>query len=262
MAKVGVVSSLWRYPVKSMRGEELDEAVVCFGGIYGDRLFAFTSDARPAGFPWLTGREQRALLLYRPRFRYPDQALGPPNLSEAEAIDPGLNTVVGTPAALSVEVETPAGDVFAVDDPALADTLGQDRIGEVLTLVRSDRPLTDARPVSLFSLQTAAQLGNELGFELDKRRFRANIYLDLEDGEGFGEDAFVGRQLQIGPRVVVHVLERDPRCAMIAIDPDTSERNAAVLKQVADEHESRAGVYGAVLVEGTIRPGDEVQFVD
>ena len=56
MNLVGKVESVWRYPVKSMRGEELPEAFVGFSGVYGDRLFAFKSSARPDGFPYLTGR--------------------------------------------------------------------------------------------------------------------------------------------------------------------------------------------------------------
>ena len=47
MATIGKVESLWRYPVKSMRGEELNEAFVGFAGVYGDRLFAFRSAVRP-----------------------------------------------------------------------------------------------------------------------------------------------------------------------------------------------------------------------
>jgi uncharacterized protein YcbX len=69
MSIIGKVESLWRYPVKSMRGEALKEAFVGFAGVYGDRMFAFRSSAAPAGFPWLTGREEREMLLYRPRFR-------------------------------------------------------------------------------------------------------------------------------------------------------------------------------------------------
>ena len=70
MSVVGSVDSLWRYPVKSMRGEELEEAFVGFSGIYGDRVFAFLSSAGPKGFPYLTGREQQEMLRYRPRFRH------------------------------------------------------------------------------------------------------------------------------------------------------------------------------------------------
>ena len=58
MSIVGRIESLWRYPVKSMRGEELDEAFIGFSGVYGDRLFAFKSTGCPKGFPYLTGREQ------------------------------------------------------------------------------------------------------------------------------------------------------------------------------------------------------------
>src|SRR5881628_2149154 len=93
MSIIGKVDSLWRYPVKSMRGEELDEAFAGFSGIYGDRLFAFRSSASTKGFPYLTAREQRKLLQYRPRFRYPDKAMQPVNLAEAESIAPGLNPV-------------------------------------------------------------------------------------------------------------------------------------------------------------------------
>ena len=77
MTIVGKVDSLWRYPVKSMRGEELDEAFASYSGIYGDRVFAFRSSANHKGFPYFTAREQRRLLQYRPRFRYPDKAARP-----------------------------------------------------------------------------------------------------------------------------------------------------------------------------------------
>ena len=66
MAIIGKVESLWRYPVKSMRGEELSQAFVGFAGIYGDRLFAFRSSERPSGFPYLTGREQMKMVITVP----------------------------------------------------------------------------------------------------------------------------------------------------------------------------------------------------
>ena len=80
MSTVGTVDSLWRYPVKSMRGEELEEAFAGFSGVYGDRYFAFKSTARPKGFPYLTGREQEQLLRYRPRFRQHEKAAEPREL--------------------------------------------------------------------------------------------------------------------------------------------------------------------------------------
>jgi len=255
------VDSLWRYPVKSMRGEELDEAFAGFAGIYGDRLFAFRSSASPTGFPYLTAREQRKLLQYRPRFRYPDKAARPINLTEAEKM--GTNPLSADLSELMVDVETSDGETLAIDDPALIDLLRADidKKHEV-TLMRSQRAMTDCRPVSIFSLQSAQQLAQETGTPIDKRRFRANMYVDLAAAGGFGENQFVGRSLRIGPKVVVSVLERDPRCMMITLDPDTGEKEPAILKKVAQAHDGMAGVYGAVMVEGMLHKGDPVEVIE
>jgi len=263
MAIVGKVESLWRYPVKSMRGEALNEAYVSYAGLYGDRLFAFTSAAKPKGFPYLTGREQARMLLYRPRFRYPERAAKPPNWVEAEDIGPGLTPISANPADLAVDVETPSGEVLPVDNPALIRNLGEGlREPEGLTLLRSERAMTDCRPVSLFSIQTAQRIGEETGTKIDKRRFRANIFMDLASTSGFAEDEFVGRTLRIGPRAVISILLRDPRCAMITIDPDTAERNTAILGRVTKAHDGKAGVYGAVLLEGVMRVGDDIEVAN
>jgi uncharacterized protein len=260
MSVIGKVESLWRYPVKSMRGEELDEAFASFSGIYGDRLFAFESSASPKGFPYLTAREQTRLLQYHPHFRHPDKAARPINLSEAESM--GANPVWADPSELIVDVETPDGRTLAIDDPALMGMLRTDIDQKhQLKLMRSERAMTDCRPVSIFSLQSARKLGEEIGAPMDKRRFRANVYIDLTSAEGFGENKFVGKSLRIGPKAVVTVLERDPRCVMITLDPDTGEKTPAILKRVAQAHEGMAGVYGAVLVEGMIHKGDSIEVL-
>ena len=263
MSVVGKVESLWRYSVKSMRGEELNEAFVGFSGVYGDRLFAFRSSTGPKGFPYLTAREQRNLLRYCPRFRYPDKAARPINLAEATKIGSGLNPVFADPADMMVDVETPTGETLPIDDPALTRLLRDGVFGAPeLTLLRSDRAMTDCRPVSLLSVQSARQLGEEMGTAVDPRRFRANIYLDLTAAGGFSEDGFVGRSIRIGSKLVLSILERDARCAMITLDPDTGESNPRFLRQVAGAHKGTAGVYGAVLVESEIRKGDIVELLD
>jgi uncharacterized protein len=261
MSVIGKVESLWRYPVKSMRGEELDEVFAGFSGIYGDRLFAFRSSASPTGFPYLTAREQRRLLQYRPRFRYPDKAARPINLTEAES--KGANPLSADLSELMVDVETPDGKTLAIDDPALMDLLRVDIDQKhQLTLMQSQLAMTDCRPVSIFSLQSARQLGDETGTPVDKRRFRANVYVDLGSAGGFAENEFVGRSLRIGQKAVVSVLERDARCVMITLDPDTGEKAPAILKKVAQAHDGMAGVYGAVMVEGMLHKGDPVETLD
>ena len=263
MSLVGKVESLWRYPVKSMRGEELDEMFAGYAGVYGDRLFAFTTSSGRKGFPFFTGRDQRQMIRYRPRFRNPAEAAQPINLSDAEKLPPGVTPLYADPNDLMVDVETPAGKTFAIDDPALIEMLRQEIDDKhQITLLRSERALTDCRPLSIFAMQSAKKLGEETGVKVDKRRFRANVYLDLTSSDGFVENQFVGKTLRIGSKVVVSVLERDPRCMMITLDPDTAEKTPAILKQVAQAHEGMAGVYGAVLMEGMIRKEDSVELID
>lgn len=232
---IGTVDSLWHYPVKSMRGEELAEVFIGFGGVQGDRRFAFHSSAAPLDFPFFTARQQTQMLRYRPR------------------VDPDNG---------SIEVETPSGKTLAIDDPALIDELrsGADPKHKV-TLVRFNRSQADGHAVSLMSVQTVQQLADEAGLPPEKRRYRESIYLDLPNTNGFGEDEFVGRSLRIGKDVVVAVVERDQRCMMTNLDPDSAEASPAMLKTIAQKHGGNAGVYCEVLREGIVRKGDSVELL-
>ena len=148
-----------------------------FPGVYGDRLYAFLSSAAPTGFPYLTARERPEMLRYRAAYRHADRMTMPPNLAEAEALAPGATPVYADLADQTVDVETPNGEILALDDPRLIDLLREGgRDGLALSLRRSERALTDCRPISLISIQTARQLSQAVGVALDPRRFRANVY--------------------------------------------------------------------------------------
>jgi len=246
-----------------MCGAEMPEVFMGFSGIYGDRCYAFKNSAARKGFPYLNANVQQRMLLYRPQFRHPERASKPQNLTEAESISPGVTPANGDAEDMVLDVVTPSGEIVSVDDPALIKLLGEG-ISEKnqLKLVRSDRALTDCRPVSLISLQTIQQIESELSMPIDKRRFRANIYFNFVSGSGaFAEDNLVGRRLRIGSKATIMILERDPRCKMISLDPDTSEHNPEVLRKVAQAHDNFAGVYCAVLVEGLLKRGDSIELV-
>ncbi len=253
MDVVGRVESLWRYPVKSMRGEELREAYLTTKGVYGDRRYAFLSTGARKDFPYFTAREQHQMLLHRVRYLHPEKMVRP----QGElSLEDG-----------AIEVETPEGERLAADDPRLIELLRaglrewQQKRHQVM-VVQSDSPVVDTRPLSLFSLQTVRQLGEELGIELDKRLFRANVYVDLASGKGFDEDAWVGRKVAIGAVAVAEILKRTKRCKLITLDPETAAPNISIMKRVALEHELRAGITAGVVVEGMIAVGDEIRLLD
>ena len=105
------------------------------------------------------------------------------NLTEADKM--GAGPLSADISELMVDIETPDGKTLAIDDPALIEIL-RSEIDEKhqLTLMRSHRAMTDCRPVSIFSLQSARQLSEETETPIDKRRFRANVYLDLASDQG------------------------------------------------------------------------------
>jgi uncharacterized protein YcbX len=256
MERIGTIETAFRYPVKSMAGEEVDEVFVGFSGIMGDRAYAFVPPGgTKRGFPWHTARQQENLVLYRASYKQPAAATFPVDIETTLAM--GVIPIFPTREAFAVEVTTPSGRRLPVDGQDLSDELER-QSGKSLTLRFAERGLYDCRPVSLFGNATALALSEEMGKPLDRRRFRANFYADWDDRQPFREDSLVGRTLQIGDRLRIAVLERDPRCKMITLDPDTAEMDAKVLRLVAQQHEGKVGVYAAVLVEGIVRKGDKI----
>ncbi len=231
--QIARVARLWRYPVKSMRGEPCTTLTLDPTGVAGDRRVALTSPRAPLGKPLLASDERSAMLLYQPHLA-PD----------------------GT-----VTVTTPDHRTFNLRDPALLDHIASTLPTPThLVLVESPHPLTDVRPVALHSLQTATALARDLPHpaQADPRRLRSNIILDLTANRPFAEDTLAGQTLQIGPITRIRIRERIPRCRMVALDPETATLDRTLLTHLARHHDARAGIYATVLTPGPIHLGDPV----
>ncbi|MFT4116045.1 MOSC domain-containing protein [Bradyrhizobium sp.] len=260
MLKVGSVKSIVRYPVKSMAGEEINEGFIGFAGLFGDRAFAFTYQGGKPGFPWFTIRQLEDLVRFKATFKWPDKVRAPVDLQASLALGPGVAPLFPQGDAFDVEVAAPSGEVFSIRDDGLREML-EGETGEQLSLRFSERSLSDCRPVSLFAGNSLRALEAEIGVRLDARRFRANLYVDWDDAAPFYENDLMGRVLQIGSRARIMVTERDPRCKIVTIDPDTADETPKILRHITSAHGGSAGVYGAVLFEGAVRNGDPICVV-
>lgn len=224
------MSALWRYPVKAMAGEALDQVEVSWHGLAGDRRWAFVRDGQVrSGFPWLTIRERSAMALYEPFFVEPDR-----------------------PDESPTRVSTPWGDELDVADPLLAEELGTG-----VGLIKQNRGVFDSKPLSLITTQTVAALGDQAGTDLDVRRFRPNLVIDVADDAPYREEEWVGSLLRIGT-MRMRVDRRDPRCVVVNVDPATADRDATVLRTIAREREGCLGVYGSTVEPGGVKVGDPV----
>ena len=256
--KLGTIESIWRYPVKGMRGEEIPHVYTGFAGLMGDRIYGVIAAERDPAFPWHTGRDQEEFVLYEATYKSSESLLLPKDLDAFEGLAPGINPVYPDADAFKVDVKTPEG---ATHDIESAEFLGdlEKTTGRSLRVHVTQKGQHDCRPVSIFSLSAAAKLGEETGMSVDKRRFRANFYVEWDDQDDpYYEFSLVGKTLKIGDKLEVAVIERDPRCKMITLDPDTSEESPKLLQHVSRNHGGDAGVFAAVLQEGRVKKGDPI----
>ena len=221
-----------------MQAEPLEAAELFWTGLHGDRQYAFVRTANTSAFPWLTARDLPGLVLHSARYADP-----------------------ADPRRARVQVAAPDGTVFDLADPALAARLAEAAGGPV-RLMQVGRGAYDAMPVSVMTTTTADAITQAHGAAVGLARFRANIVIQPDDPAATDAD-WAGRTLLFGDGAAPPGVRLDwaiPRCAMVAIDPDTAAKDLTVLRIVVQRFGNRVGMYCAVQAPGTIRMGDRVRW--
>jgi hypothetical protein len=225
---IGLVADLWRYPVKSFGGERIRTIFVGPFGFHGDRRFAAIT---PDGSV-VTARRKSAILGFRARFPDPDQIE-------------------------HVSVIAPDGHELAIDDPELTELLTA-ALGHDAQMARSGAGVFDAAPIHVLTDTSLRELEEWVGQELDVARFRPNIVIEFEPGlPAFAEAGWVGRYLEIG-QLIIQIISPTERCVVTTIDPDTLDRDRAVLASLAAHRDNLFGVYGQVVAPGWLHVGDPI----
>lgn len=237
--RVGEVGALFRYPVKSMRGEPLEVADLGWHGLDGDRRLAFRRSGDRGGFPWLTASSLPQLILFAPGRRR-----------------------AGGEADVPTHVRTPEGNELAIFGQELATEVGR-RHGSPVEMMHLDRGIFDEASVSVMTSSTVGEIGRLAAQRPDARRFRPNILIASVRSAPFEEDGWVGGLLSFGgahegPAMVI--TKRDERCSVVNFDPDSARATAEVLKAIVRARDNKAGVYGAVTRRGRLAVGQPVFF--
>jgi uncharacterized protein YcbX len=237
--RIGEVEALFRYPVKSMRGERLEVAQLGWHGVVGDRRLAFRKYGDHGGFPWLTASTLPELLRFTPRFQSDDEA-----------------------AAVPTHVLTPDGEELPAFGQELASDVAR-RHGSPVEMVHLSRGIFDEACISLITSSTVAEIGRLAVQPPDVRRYRPNILIALSHPAPFAEEAWVGGVLSFGERpetAALFVTNRDERCAMVNYSPDSARPTAEVLKAIVRARANMAGVYAAVTRRGCLAVGQPIFF--
>jgi uncharacterized protein YcbX len=228
---VGRVAELWCYPVKSLGGQQLSEVQCGTMGFDGDRQWAVRGADGKIGSGKTTRRFRRMPGLLSMASSYNDHGV--------------------------VWIHYANGESRRIDDPTTATLIGA-VVGENVTLVvEGETSHLDDAPLHLVSTASLRWLEARRPIDqVDRRRFRPNLVVESE-GSDLAEDEWLGRQLQIGD-VAVTVEKRTERCVMTTLSQDDLRFAPGILGDLRKTNDSCMGVYAHVVIEGTIRVGDDV----
>lgn len=285
------VAELWRYPVKSMRGERIETADVSDRGVLGDRSYAVVDAATgkigSAKHPrlWGTLLECQASYTAAPE---PDAPLPPVTItlpdgsstgSDDPAVDGHLSAAFGRPVRLTSAV-APEGASYLAVWPEIDGVLPDDfRAQNAVVADESDGTLTDlavalaSPPGTLFdvaalhvvskaTLDALGALAPESSFAVE--RYRPNVVIDGPLAP-FAENDWTGLTLRLGDELTTAVLLPTMRCIMTTLAQADLPRDAGVLRTVARHNRveipglgtwSCVGAYAAVVTAGAVRAGD------
>jgi uncharacterized protein YcbX len=234
--ELGQIEAIFRYPVKSMRGEPLDAARLGWHGLDGDRRLAFRRLDDRGGFPWLNASKLPDLILFAPRRED------------------------GNREELPTHVLTPEGEEMPLFGEALAAEVGR-RYGAPVQMMQLDHGIFDEASISVITSDTVREVCRLARKSADVRRFRPNIVVRSTRAVPFEEDEWLGGVLTFGeaddaPAVTVTMC--DVRCAMVNFDPDAGGPAPEMLKAVVRANENNAGIYGTVTRIGQLAVGQTI----
>ncbi len=258
------VVSLWRYPVKSMMGEELRSTQVTTNGLHGDRSFALVdiesgkivSAKNPKRWPNMFSFHSRYDNLAQTKnisITLPDGSM---ITSKDSQVDEILSAALGKKVKLISQVpENPQLEEYWPDIEKLDNR-------DVVT--EEDMPtgtFFDLAKIHLLTTSTLDELRRlfpEGRFE--PRRFRPNIIIN-SDATRFAENEWLGKTLTIGSDVQLKVTDLCPRCVMTTLPQGDLPKDNNILRTVAQHNKAHVGVYAEVIKTGEIKCDDAVNCI-
>jgi uncharacterized protein YcbX len=216
------LAEIWRYPVKSMAGEQLEEVELGRDGVPGDRLVQVRQiqDRTTGAERIVTARSWPLLLRHH-------ATLG----ADGEPLVDGLPW---RHVRVRRNVELAAGEGAWLElSPAV-----EHRYDILPLLVATDGAIDSLR--------------------LDRRRFRPNLL--IAGVEGLAEKGWEGRRLKIG-EVVIALADLRGRCVMTTFDPDNGAQDPRVLRTIVERLGGVLGLNAEVARPGRVRVGDPVELL-
>jgi uncharacterized protein len=264
----GSVVSLWRYPVKSMMGEELNATELTERGLLGDRAYGLVDSADGKVASAKNPRKWPRLFDFRASFveplteaKLPPVRIALPDGSTVTSDRIDVNDILSKALGRNVTFRAAEHEAVTAEE-YWPDMDGLDHRDTVTDFALPERTFFDCAVVHLLTTATLDRL-RELyphgRFEV--RRFRPNIVVEtVAAANGFIENEWTGRGLAIGDTVRLNVTGPCPRCVMTTLTQGDLPRDPGILRTAAQHNQANVGIYAAVVRGGMIRRGDPVRL--
>lgn len=279
---LGSASALWRYPVKSMQGEELETVQVTERGFVGDRLYALIDTATGKVVSAKNPRKWPGIMNWSAAFKdspragmdAPPVRIGLPDGASIMNNEPGFQAKVSSIFSRKVTLRstppaTPSLEEYWPDIDGLAH---REMVTDETMSLGTPGTFFDFSAIHLVTTSTLSTLqGAYPNGRFDIRRFRPNIVVETGEQEGFIENDWVGREVAVGDNILLEVLIPCPRCVMTTLPQGDLPQDSGILKTAAQQNsvmiqpgnqkKPSVGVYAKVLQGGHVRRGDTLRFV-
>jgi uncharacterized protein YcbX len=263
------VTSLWRYPVKSMMGEEMNACEMTEKGLLGDRAFGVidTSTGKLANAK--NPKKWPDMFQYRAAFIEPPQASLP--VPPVRITFPDGTTIVSTEDEKNEKLSKSFNRTVVLASPSSAEVAFEGYIpeeieelenpGSIFTRNSPQGTFYDIAMVHIITTSTIDALRKLIPeSRIEPRRFRPNIIIDVPEAEGFIENEWVGKILTIGDNVHLKISQPTPRCVMTTLAQGDLSKDTNVLKSIVQNNAGNFGVYASVVTSGKIRIGDPIEI--
>ncbi|GAB5471908.1 MAG: MOSC domain-containing protein [Maribacter sp.] len=279
MTEIGTIESIFRYPIKSLGGEKLLDALIDQNGVEGDRYFAFkdcesgfiVSCKHPTKWGGIielsaTINKGNSIVV-----KDSDEKI----ITGKEEIESKIRELTSRKVEL-ISVKDNLGRQYREADRSNIDEVGATIKQEPLSIVGNETHFFDFAPLHLITSSSLDYINMFYSKgDFNVQRFRPNLFIKTANSNKFEENEWIGKKIRIGHNLEIKIVEPTPRCVLTTLKQGELEKDRKILKTIAQNSSAKRftffpgetlkgtlGVYSIVLKKGSVKVGDKVQLID
>lgn len=275
---IGKIESIFRYPIKSIRGEKLFEVSIDENGVKGDRIFAFKDCQTGLIVSCKHPKKWKKLLELSATLNKDNSIIVKDDYNTKWTNNLEIETRIYELTSRSVKLESVSNNKerqFREADRSNVDNLGAEILQESLSIASKSNHFFDFAPLHLITSSSLSHIKKkyEEG-DFDAQRFRPNLIIKTNEEHGFLENEWLGKKIMIGDELIIKIIEPSPRCVLVTLKQGKLKEDKEILRTIVNNSSAKSytyfpgkilkgtlGVYAIIINQGKIKLGDKVRLI-